>query len=79
MFGKLPQRRTLAQRVKIDENATSRHPRMPVHPGHSGPVRITAKENASKTTATTRQVLGEVTMTAVNRKVSWIELSVLAS
>lgn len=47
---------------------------MPVHLGHSGPVRITAKENALKATATTRQVLGEVTMTAVNRKVSWVGL-----
>lgn len=66
---KLPQRRTLAQRVKVDENATSRNPRISALPGNSGPVRITTKENALKTT-TTRQALSEVTMAAVNRKVS---------
>lgn len=41
------------------------------------PVRTTAKENALKTTAMTRQVLSEVTTTAVNRKASCGELSLL--
>ncbi|KAF9532536.1 cyclin-like protein [Crepidotus variabilis] len=67
---RLPQRRALAQRTKVDENAMSRHSRQPSNSGTTGPIRFSAKENALKTTTTaaTRHVLGEVTMAAVNRK-----------
>ncbi|CAA7267137.1 unnamed protein product [Cyclocybe aegerita] len=65
---RLPQRRILAQRAKADENAMSRHARQPSNSATSGPIRFTAKENALKTTTTTRQALSEVTIAAVNRK-----------
>lgn len=74
----LQQRRTLAQRAKVDENAMSRHSRLPASSGTTGPIRFTTKENALKTTAMTRQVLSEVTMTAVNRKVCQLSTFLVA-
>ncbi|PPQ69161.1 hypothetical protein CVT26_003535 [Gymnopilus dilepis] len=65
-YARLPQRRTLAQRAKGDENAMSRHVRQTSNIGTTGPVRFSAKENAVKGT-TTRQALSEVTVAALNR------------
>ncbi|KXN91726.1 G2/mitotic-specific cyclin cdc13, partial [Leucoagaricus sp. SymC.cos] len=61
----IPQRRTLAQRAKVDENAVGRHLRQNSQ-NIAGPTRLTAKENVVKT-GIIRQALGEVTMAAVNR------------
>lgn len=63
---RIPQRRSLAQRAKADENAMSRHLRQ-ASQNTAGPTRFAAKENAAKS-AVARQALGEVTMAAVNRK-----------
>jgi hypothetical protein len=65
----LPQRRTLAQRVKADENAMSRHLRQPSNGTTGGVSRFSAKEANGVKTTQTRTALGEVTLTAVNRKV----------
>lgn len=64
----MPQRRTLAQRVKADENATSRHLRQPSNAGGAAS-RFTAKEVGVAAVNQVRPALGEVTTTAVNRKV----------
>lgn len=64
---RLPQRRTLAQRVKADENAMSRHVRQSSSGVSQGPVRIAVKDTSIKG-ASTRQALSEVTIAAVNRK-----------
>ncbi|RDB25905.1 G2/mitotic-specific cyclin cdc13 [Hypsizygus marmoreus] len=66
---RLPQRRTIAQRVKADENAMSRHLRQPSNVMAPGAARLTAKDANAAKPAQTRQALGEVTITAVNRKV----------
>ncbi|KAF9450329.1 A/B/D/E cyclin [Macrolepiota fuliginosa MF-IS2] len=63
---RIPQRRSLAQRAKADENAMSRHLRQ-ASQNTAGPLRLATKENAVKT-GVVRQALGEVTMAAVNRK-----------
>ncbi|KAF8348829.1 cyclin [Amanita rubescens] len=61
---RLPSRRLLAQRGKVDENANSKHARQSSITGAS---RITGKENIIKAPPT-RTALGEVTLSAVNRK-----------
>ncbi|KAG5647421.1 hypothetical protein DXG03_000492 [Asterophora parasitica] len=72
IVGQLPQRRGLAQRVRADENAMSRHLRQPSNVAAAGAVRFTAKEsNGVKTVQ--RQALGEVTTAAVNRKETGIK------
>ena len=72
----LPQRRPLAQRVKADENAMSKHLRQPSNV-NAGASRLAAKDvNAAKPTQP-RTALGEVTLAAVNRKVRWALLSVV--
>jgi len=63
----LPSRRLLAQRGKVDENANSKHARQSSITGAS---RIAGKENIIKAPPT-RTALGEVTLSAVNRKVSF--------
>ncbi len=73
----MPQRRTLAQRAKADENAMSKHLRQ-ASQNTAGPFRFAAKENAVKS-ASARQALGEVTMAAVNRKVCHVVVFQVAS
>ncbi|KAG6857233.1 hypothetical protein H0H87_007652 [Tephrocybe sp. NHM501043] len=63
----LPQRRGLAQRIKADENATSRHLRQGSNVTAAGAARFTTKENVVGKPIQ-RQALGEVTIGAVNRK-----------
>ena len=63
---RLPQRRTMAQRAKADENAMSRHLRQGSNVGGPGASRFTGKEVNGKPAQ--RQALGEVTHAAVNRK-----------
>ncbi|KAF8071712.1 cyclin [Lyophyllum atratum] len=64
---RLPQRRGLAQRVKADENAMSRHLRQGSNVPAAGAARFSAKVTDGVKPAQ-RQALGEVTITAVNRK-----------
>ncbi|KAG6880124.1 hypothetical protein C0992_005831 [Termitomyces sp. T32_za158] len=64
---RLPQRRGLAQRVKADENASSRHLRQGSNVTTGFASRISSKENIGGKPGQ-RQALGEVTTTAVNRK-----------
>ncbi|KAG6878209.1 hypothetical protein C0993_010629 [Termitomyces sp. T159_Od127] len=64
---RLPQRRGLAQRVKADENATSRHLRQGSNATIGIAARLSSKENIGGKPGQ-RQALGEVTTTAVNRK-----------
>ncbi|KAF8738096.1 hypothetical protein AX14_011860 [Amanita brunnescens Koide BX004] len=61
---RLPTRRFLAQRSKVDENANSKHARQSSITGTS---RIAGKENIIKAPPA-RTALGEVTLAAVNRK-----------
>ncbi|KAF8656848.1 hypothetical protein AX16_002395 [Volvariella volvacea WC 439] len=66
-YARLPQRRSATQRVKADENATSRHIRQ--SSGITGVSRYSAKDNVGAAKPSyPRQALGEVTMAAVNRK-----------
>ncbi|KIL64478.1 hypothetical protein M378DRAFT_106144 [Amanita muscaria Koide BX008] len=62
---RLPQRRLLPQRGKVDENANMKHAR---HPSITGASRLVGKENTIKAPPG-RSALGEVTQTAINRKV----------
>lgn len=64
---RLPQRRGVAQRVKADENAMSRHLRQGSNVTAAGAARFSAKEATSVKPAQ-RIALGEVTTIAVNRK-----------
>ncbi|GLB40187.1 putative cyclin family protein [Lyophyllum shimeji] len=64
---RLPQRRGIAQRVKADENAMSRHVRQASSVAAAGAARFSAKETNGVKPAQ-RQALSEVTITAVNRK-----------
>jgi len=58
----------MAQRVKADENAMSRHLRQGSNVTGPGAPRFAGKETNGKT-GPIRQALGEVTLAAVNRKV----------
>ncbi|KAG5354111.1 hypothetical protein C0989_007472 [Termitomyces sp. Mn162] len=60
---RLPQRRGFAQRVKADENATSRHLRQGSNVTAANSTRFSSKENIGGKPAQ-RQALGEVTTTA---------------
>ncbi|RXW21050.1 hypothetical protein EST38_g4810 [Candolleomyces aberdarensis] len=66
---RLPQRRVAASvRVKVDENAMSRHARNPSSSAMAATGRFAAKDAGIKTSSIVRQALGEVTTAAVNRK-----------
>ncbi|KAK2460884.1 hypothetical protein APHAL10511_007354 [Amanita phalloides] len=61
---RLPHRRFLGQRTKVDENANSRQTRPS---SITGAARLVGKENITKAPPN-RTALGEVTLSAVNRK-----------
>ncbi|KAG6831816.1 hypothetical protein H0H92_007493 [Tricholoma furcatifolium] len=64
---RIPQRRALAQRVKADENAMSRHLRQGSNGAAAGAARFTVKENIAGKPAQ-RQALGEVTLVAADTR-----------